>query len=1146
MPTFRTGSVAGIGGVRSAMEAAGTFDQSSSRMMSQLYEEREEKRRLLHLMRTAMGPTYTVQAEHLETLPAADKARAPFTSRSTLGRQEEQAAISNGHRYGSADARIRPARDRPQVDRSQARSAAQTLEDTKSSGFGFMMPFEVSLPSFSSAFQSTTDVEPSSKNWLHESPRAQQLPSSRRSLDLLKAAPIALQEQRNVSLTQRQLSSPSRGENVTLRELDSSRRFDPSPQQRRIVSPPRRQDAQMHSRSAVDKEGSSELRPQVKDLEQELQRARDKSDGQDEQIQKMLREREYLVKKCASLSIGLQLPPPEGTAESAVSDSAAALAEVANLQSKLDAALVRWVALEREVQQMKTERDEATRALDGALKERDDAVAWQVQQQKMLLERSANVQAALQASVTTSEKDKAENLQKSQAAQVDQLKHALDEMKQELANANAALAASAQAQELQTAELVITSAALQTVHNAICRGDAAQAALSSTGVGVKLSQQNLVVNGKKATCVVVNEVSESAPSAREVKVGDALLSVDGQSCQGLDSRAVQQLLLGTPGGTVKIRVNRNGKISEPTLKREQAQPNVADAAPKDLERQSAIAAADLYSQIEDLRKQVDEAAGASESVARSVEEDEARLRQQLEEQGTVQKAATKQIEELIDACKAADQKAADASAEIGRVQAAEATKSISCDEAALANSKLQFRLNAADKKFAETDKNLGQSVTRVLDLESELKRKVEAEGQGMLALEEARNAITRMYSAICNQSAQGPIGGIGISLGAGEVSIKGKRKAVVKINGIAPDGPAAGTGLVQVGDVLLEVDGRDISQMDPKAAKELVKGPAGSIVRLKTQRASAPAQEFTMERSSAASSSETGSAMGAATGMVSKEPSVPEKGKEGAEKAAALHEQLSSLMKQLDDARRELRNKVAMQSEMEQHAKQSKQTEAKSAALAKELEASNAKLAETKSKANDLNTLLDQANQKLSMVAKSGDERVVALEKEQREMEDALKTVRSKTEKQLWDLEEAQSALRLMHSAICRQAPATPVGGIGIALGTETVNIKGKQLKFAKVTQIASSGPAAACGVMSGDLLVEIDGRDVTNVDVKTIKEMTKGPPGSPLKLKAKRGVSGPVYKVVLEVCVTVSTEKLQLRNPPKSRNSDLKFWFQI
>jgi len=44
-----------------------------------------------------------------------------------------------------------------------------------------------------------------------------------------------------------------------------------------------------------------------------------------------------------------------------------------------------------------------------------------------------------------------------------------------------------------------------------------------------------------------------------------------------------------------------------------------------------------------------------------------------------------------------------------------------------------------------------------------------------------------------------------------------------------------------------------------------------------------------------------------------------------------------------------------------------------------------------------------------------------------------------------------------------------------------------------QVTQLATSGPAAKAGVKVGDLLVEVDGRDVTNLDVKQVKELSKG-----------------------------------------------------
>ena len=252
-----------------------------------------------------------------------------------------------------------------------------------------------------------------------------------------------------------------------------------------------------------------------------------------------------------------------------------------------------------------------------------------------------------------------------------------------------------------------------------------------------------------------------------------------------------------------------------------------------------------------------------------------------------------------------------------------------------------------------------------------------------------------------------------------------------------------------------------------------------------------------MERSGDASNSEAGSTVGAAVGVVGPEPTTLAKGAEGAEKAAALHEQLGSLVKQLQEARGEARGKVELQVEMELVSKETKKTEAKCAAI-------ELKLQETTEKSAIFKEQLDEANKKLSLMAKSGDERVLGLEKELNENETLLKTVRSKAEKQAWDLEEAQTALRSMHSAVCRQAPPAPVGGIGVALATETVSVKGKQQKMVKVTQIASSGPAAASGVKPGDLLVEVDGRDVTNFDVKQIKEMTKGPPGSPMPNEAQ------------------------------------------
>jgi len=113
-----------------------------------------------------------------------------------------------------------------------------------------------------------------------------------------------------------------------------------------------------------------------------------------------------------------------------------------------------------------------------------------------------------------------------------------------------------------------------------------------------------------------------------------------------------------------------------------------------------------------------------------------------------------------------------------------------------------------------------------------------------------------MFSAIknceeCMDSGLKPIGdgSVGISLVSAEIQTEGHERNVIKIKSLAPDGPAAMTGLLQVGDVLLQVDGQDVSQMDPMAVKHLVKGPVGTLVRLRAQRANQTAHEVTLERS---------------------------------------------------------------------------------------------------------------------------------------------------------------------------------------------------------------------------------------------------------------------------------------------------------
>jgi len=195
----RTGSERGEV-TTSCLDAAGAYDQASSRVMRELYAEREEKRRLLHLMRTSTRPP---DPQGVEMWNRTEPGHGVLTARSGRGRALEE-ATSNGYRPRavlSVDARARPeevtnnglrpravlspdhAQARPATDRPQSRpSMAQTPEDTRSKGFGFMLPFDVALPSFSGVFPVRKEEDAAPESWLSASqPHLQ--PSSRRGLD---------------------------------------------------------------------------------------------------------------------------------------------------------------------------------------------------------------------------------------------------------------------------------------------------------------------------------------------------------------------------------------------------------------------------------------------------------------------------------------------------------------------------------------------------------------------------------------------------------------------------------------------------------------------------------------------------------------------------------------------------------------------------------------------------------------------------------------------------------------------------------------------------------------------------------------------------------------------------------------------------
>ncbi len=64
------------------------------------------------------------------------------------------------------------------------------------------------------------------------------------------------------------------------------------------------------------------------------------------------------------------------------------------------------------------------------------------------------------------------------------------------------------------------------------------------------------------------------------------------------------------------------------------------------------------------------------------------------------------------------------------------------------------------------------------------------------------------------------------------------KQGPLTVDKVWQNGPAAKSKMVHVGDLLLEVDGRDVTSMTVKEAQELIIGPAGSWVELKVQQPS--------------------------------------------------------------------------------------------------------------------------------------------------------------------------------------------------------------------------------------------------------------------------------------------------------------------
>jgi len=105
-------------------------------------------------------------------------------------------------------------------------------------------------------------------------------------------------------------------------------------------------------------------------------------------------------------------------------------------------------------------------------------------------------------------------------------------------------------------------------------------------------------------------------------------------------------------------------------------------------------------------------------------------------------------------------------------------------------------------------------------------------------------------------------GGIGLVLIADDVNLSGafmgKKRRMVKVRGIDPQSPAAKSGELRVGDVIMAIDDRD-STTHEALVKALIRGDCGSQVRLFVQTpGSSEQREVTLTRSGNAFQNNTG------------------------------------------------------------------------------------------------------------------------------------------------------------------------------------------------------------------------------------------------------------------------------------------------
>jgi len=113
--------------------------------------------------------------------------------------------------------------------------------------------------------------------------------------------------------------------------------------------------------------------------------------------------------------------------------------------------------------------------------------------------------------------------------------------------------------------------------------------------------------------------------------------------------------------------------------------------------------------------------------------------------------------------------------------------------------------------------------------------------------------------------------------------------------------------------------------------------------------------------------------------------------------------------------------------------------------------------------------------------------------------------------------------------------PQEELAGLGIIIETDQHHVDASGAPKLFIAALASGGPADLNGrVKEGDVLVSIDGVDVTNMPVEELGDHILGPQGSNVVIGVNRGAEGMFYVQLTRALTTKNLSKARFNRNPR------------